>query len=329
LIIKNFDTMIQKVEQASQGDIFILSGEERFQSNRILEVLQRRSIELSLETMRLKPDDLADISLTAIFNEGSLFSSGKLVVLDEIDKIGKKQKIQVEQIISGKSDNILFCRTAGRKPSNKFIKKIETAGVSFTCWEPYSNKMWTWTKKLAAEEGISFQMDASRAIEVIASGKLERLADLVMRVAIFHGRGAKVSSEGLFKAVRGSVETSSFQFCDEVLDGKKASSMASLALLLDSGEEPIRLLALLFSQWKLVARANGLLQRGNSSQAVAKQMGLPPFRWKSIYGYANRSLSYLSSEALESFASADYGLKTGANPLVAMASVVLTLTTDK
>ena len=321
--------MVQKAEQASQGDIFILSGEERFQSNRILELLQRRSAQLSLETIRLKPDDLAEISLTAIFNEGSLFSPGKLVILDEVDKIGKKQKIQVEQIISGKSDNILFCRTAGRKPSNKFIKKIESAGFSFTCWEPYANKMWIWTKKLAAEEGITFQRNASQAVEVIASGKLERLADLIARIALFHGEKATVNSEGVFKAVRGSVETSAFQFCDEVLSNNRASSMTSLALLLDSGEEPIRLLALLFSQWKLVARANELLEKGNPSQVVAKQMGLPSFRWKSIYGYSNRSLPYLSSAALESFASADYGLKTGADVLISMASVVLTLTTDK
>ena len=324
--VKSFEAMLKKIESASAGETFLVSGEEYFQSNKLLAALRSRASTLTFEPVRLMPDDLSEVSLTALFSEASLFSPGKLVVIGDVDKISKSQKTELEGIVSNGFNHILYCRTAGRKPSNSFITKLEKAGTAFTTWEPFANQMWKWTKTLSAEEGISLTRDGSQAAEAIASGKLERLADVIVRVALFHGRGSKIDATGVYSAVKGVEETSAFQFCGEVLSGKKSAAMKSLSLLLNSGEEPIRLLALLYSQWKQVASAREFLQSGISAQAAAKKLGIPQFRWRSVEEFANRRTSYATSTALESFASADYGLKTGADPLASIASVILTLT---
>ncbi len=318
--------MIKKMECASGGDSFVVSGEEYYQSNRLLAALRHRASTLSLEVVRLMPDDLSEVSLTALFSEGSLFSPGKLVIIGEVDKISRSRKSELEGVVAGEFDHILFCRTAGRKPSNTFISKLESAGTGFTCWEPFANQVWKWTKSLATEEGITLTRDGAQAAEAIASGRLERLADTIARVALFHGGGSNVNSSGVYAAVKGLEETSAFQLCGEILSGKKGAAMRSLSLLLNSGEEPIRLLALLYSQWKQVAGARELLRNGISPKAAAKRLGIPQFRWRSVEEHAGRRMTCASSVVLESFAAADYGLKTGADPLVSIASVVLALT---
>ncbi|OPX32026.1 MAG: hypothetical protein B1H09_01455 [Gemmatimonadaceae bacterium 4484_173] len=326
MIVKNFDDMMKRVETASPGDLFVVSGEEYYQSNRLLDAFCRRGVELSFEPVRIVPDDLKEANLTSMFSEASLFSPGKYVVIGEVDKFTKSQKSEFEKLVSGSFDHIVFCRTAGRKPSNTFMTKIERRGTGFVCWEPFADRMWRWVGTLAAEEGITLTRDGSQAAEAIASGKLERLGDVVRRTALFHGRGSVVNSRGVYAAVLGSAEATAFQFTDEVLSGKKAAALRSLSVLIDSGEEPIRLLALLYSQWKQTAAARELLQAGISTQAAAKRLGIPPFRWRSVEVRAGRRVNYATSEILEAFASADYALKTGLDALASIAAVVLSLT---
>ncbi len=328
LLVKNFDAMMRKMETAKAGDSFIVSGEEYYQSTGLLNALKVRGAALGLDSVRLMPDDLSEISMSALFSEGSLFSAGKLVMIGDVDKLTKSQKTELEKIVAGGFDHILYCRTSGRKLSNAFQTKLEAAGTGFTCWEPFINQMWKWVKTLTAEEQITLTRDGSQAAEVIASGKLERLADIITRISLFHGRGSKIDASGVYAAIQGVEETTAFQFCAEVLSGKKASAMRSLSLLLSSGEEPIRLLALLFSQWKQVAGARDFLQKGMQSTVIAKKLGIPQFRWSTIEGYVRKCSNHSTPFMLESFASADFGLKTGADPLASIASIVLALTSE-
>jgi DNA polymerase III delta subunit len=326
LIVKSFDAMLKKIESASPGDSFIVSGEEYYQSNRLLNAFRNRGTGLSMEPVRLVPDDLNETSLSAVFSEGSLFSSGKYVIIGDVDKITKSQKKELEKTVAGSFDHILFCRTAGRRPSNSFITKLEKEGTGFTCWEPFPGQMWKWAERLASEEQVSLTRDGSQAAEAIASGKLERLAEVIGRVALFYGTGTSVDASGVYAAVRGVEETTAFQFCREVFTGSKGAAMQSLSLLLGSGEEPVKLLALLYSQWKQVAGARELLRSGVSAQVAAKRLGVPQFRWRSVEELAGKSVSYATSTVLRIFAAADLSLKTGSDPLVSIASVVLSLT---
>lgn len=329
MIVKNFDVMMKKIESAAPGDSFVVSGDEYYQSTRLLDALRLRAAELSLDPVRLMPDDVNETSLTSLFSEGSLFSPGKLVMLGDIDKLTKSQKSELEKIVSTRFDHILFSRTSGRKSSSKFMTALEKAGTGFTCWEPFANQMWKWTRILTSEESVKLSRDGSQAAEAIASGKLERLADVINRISLFHEKGTTVDSSGVYRAVKGLEETTAFQFCAEALSGKKGAAMHSLSLLLNSGEEPIRLLALLYSQWRQVAGARELLQSGIQSQTAAKKLGIPQFRWRNIEELATRRLNYTNPKMLEAFAAADHGLKTGADPLASIASVILALTSTR
>lgn len=327
LIAKSFEEMEKKMESAGPGDFFILSGEEYYQSSRLLDILRRRASEIDYENVRLSPDDMGEISFSALFSEGSLFSPGKLVIVSEVDKLPKSDRIELQSVVESGSTNILFARTAGRKPSNSFIRALENKGTGFTCWDPFPGRMWLWTKRLAGEEGISFTRDGGQAVEAIASGKLERLSEVVTRVALFHGKGKRADAGDVYKAVKGVHETSAFQFCENALAGNKGEALTSLSLLLRSGEEPIRLLALFYSQWKQVAGAGEMLKNGIPPKAASEKLGIPRFRWKNIEQLSSAGNYGANYSVLEAFASADHSLKTGGDPLVSIASVVLTLTT--
>jgi len=319
--------MEKKMGNASPGDIFIISGEEFHQSLRLLSILRKRAAELLLEFTGIGPDDMAELSIRALFSEASLFSSGQLVVMNEVDKFPKPARDDLKFIAGTGISHILFARTAGRKPSDSLIKTLESAGTGFTCWEPFPNRMWLWTKKLSEEEGISFTRDGAQAVEAIATGKLERLAGVISRVALFHGKGKRAGAADVYAAISGAAETSSFSFCEEALSGKKNRAMASLSLLIDSGEEPIRLLALFYNQWRQAAEAGELLAKGIPPTAAAQKLGIPAFRWRSVEKHALYLRKGSGTAVLEAFASADHELKSGGDPLVSIASVVLTLTT--
>lgn len=326
LIVKSFEEIEKRAEKACAGSVFVLSGEEYCQSARVLSALRKRASELSYEPVRIMPDDLPEISLRSLFTEGSLFSPGKLVIISSVDKIPASSKKELISVLESGTEHILFARTEGRKPSNAFIRSLEKTGTGFTCWDPFPNRMWLWTKKLAEEEGITFTRDGGQAAEAIAAGKLERLSDVVSRVALFHGRGKTANASHVYAAVKGVQETTAFKFCEMALSGKKSGAMTSLALLLKAGEEPIRLLALFYSQWKQAAYASELMKNGLSPVATAKKMGIPQFRWKTIEPLTRSVARSAKSSVLEAFAVADHELKTGGDPLASIGHIVLTLT---
>ncbi|PIE51411.1 hypothetical protein CSA37_11835 [Candidatus Fermentibacteria bacterium] len=329
MIVKTFEDVEKRVDSAEPGSVFLISGDEYCQSSILLDRLRTRTKALGYETVHISPGDLPELSLLSLFSEGSLFSSGKLIIISSVDKIPNSSRNDLIQVLEKGTENILFARTEGRKPSNKFIRALESHGVSFTCWEPFPSRMWLWTRRFAEEEGITFTKDGSAAAEEIASGKLERLADVVTRVALFHGKGVRASSAGVYKAVKGDQETTAFEFCKAALSGDRSGAMTSLAILLRSGEEPVRLLALLYSQWYQVASASEMLKNGNSGPATAKKLGITQFRWKSVERLAYTWRSHANALVLDTFASADYQLKRGGDPLVSIGSVVVALTKDK
>lgn len=329
MIVKDFEEMERRVLKASAGDVFLISGEEYFQSARLTDKLTARTAQLSFDVHRLDGEDMGEVSLTALFSEGSLFSAGKTVVISNSDRLPKNAAAELEKIVETGIEHVLMCRTSGRKPSSKAFKAMESHAVSFTCWEPFPGQMWKWTGKLAKEEGLKLTKEGSAALEAVASGSLEKLSDCIRRVSLFHLGAETVDGPGVHRAISGTSEADAFGFCQSVLTGRRGDAMTALASLLAAGEEPIRLLALLYSQWKQAASARELLQQGVKPGEACSILGLTPFRWKGLEAIAGKMLKTPPAAVPEAFAAADQSLKTSGDPLLAIGRVVLTLTTGK
>jgi DNA polymerase III subunit delta len=73
------------------------------------------------------------------------------------------------------------------------------------------------------------------------------------------------------------VQSNIFAFVDSLAAGDRARAVGLLEDLMSTGEPPLRLTYMVRRQFRLVARARALFERGASQGEVAKELKVPPF----------------------------------------------------
>ncbi len=95
------------------------------------------------------------------------------------------------------------------------------------------------------------------------------------------------------------------------LVGKTDQALAVLYDLLQNREEPIRILALIIRQFRILLQVHTLTSQGKSEREIASMLGLHPYPVKlavrQCRAFSEKSLRTLLRKAIE----ADQGIKTG------------------
>lgn len=327
MLVKDFDKAVELAGGAEPGGVFLVSGEEPFQALRLETVLQARARALGLETARIPGDEVQPGDIHRLASEGSLFSSGRFIMVRNTDAMPAKAQSETIEAVSARDSNHLFLFLTERTSLNTvFLKKLGALAVAFACWEPFAGKMWPWTKRLCGELVLKLDRQASETAEALSYGRLLNLWSILERASIRYGSGTAVNQAMIIALSGGLPECNALDMSQDAVTGNGRKALSKLSLLLASGEEPIRLLALIHSQWALTATAASLLSRGRTETEMISALGISPFRARWV---AEASLHWRGREyapIADAFSEADFRLKRGWDSMAAMTPLVVALT---
>lgn len=124
---------------------------------------------------------------------------------------------------------------------------------------------------------------------------------------------------------------SGFDLVRAVTEGRKPDAFKQLGALMESGEDPIRILGALSWQYSKVARAWQLLAEnpGASEAEAAKQLGIHPFAAKQSLALAKKMGGERVELALETLIEAELAGKTGRDPRLALERATSALLNQK
>lgn len=156
----------------------------------------------------------------------------------------------------------------------KLWKALEKAGLVVDCSPPDEATLPARLEAGAEAAGVRFEPGAARLLVELAGHDLGVLEGEVAKLAAYVGDGGRVSAEAVHQmlAARRAGEASVFVWVDAVAEGRAGEAVVALGRLLDAGEEPLRLLALLARQVRLVFAARSMLDRGATSQEIAERV---------------------------------------------------------
>jgi DNA polymerase-3 subunit delta len=171
-----------------------------------------------------------------------------------------------------------------------------------------------WLRQRAQQRGGAIEAPAARALTDAltqdrsidlrrADTELEKLltyaGDRPVTAADVEALVTSISLESIFRLVDALAER----------DGKAASTL--LHEFLATGEHPLRLLALISRQVRLLARTRSLMDEGVTSAQLTAQLPVPPFVARKLERQARRfSLEFLSA-AIRRVAEIDTDIKSG------------------
>ncbi|MBI5137173.1 MAG: DNA polymerase III subunit delta [Nitrospirae bacterium] len=201
------------------------------------------------------------------------------------------------------------------------VKKV---GQVVECKPPYDNQLVPWIMARVRGTGRSISPEAAQFMANYTGANLGALAGELEKAATYAG-GGPIDLTAVSETVGAGRVHTVFELTDALGDRRPAAALKALATLLDSGEAPLRVQAIIVRHYRLLWRAHEARRAGAGD--LARTLGVAPFLAKKLTAQAGRYGGDELAGCVRRFAQVDLDLKGGAlSPRRALEDEVLALT---
>ena|GEM_PF-268237 len=130
------------------------------------------------------------------------------------------------------------------------------------------------------------------------------------KLATYAGEGAALTADILDSVMITSIESDVFRLVDALGQRRQAQALRELRALLDNGESPFAIFAMMLRQFRAIFRAKACLADGLNNQQIAQTLKLHPYTAQKAAAQS-RSFTYPALEqAMALFLEADLAMKS-------------------
>ncbi|MDQ1144973.1 DNA polymerase-3 subunit delta [Bacillus sp. SORGH_AS 510] len=168
-----------------------------------------------------------------------------------------------------------------------------------------------WIKDRASGNGIEIEAAAIDQLLALVGTNMFMITTEVDKLALYAAEHKRIDVDLVEKLVARSLEQNIFTLIEKVVQRRLDEALRIYYDLLKQNEEPIKILALLAGQFRLIYQVKELSRRGYGQQQIASYLKTHPFRVKLASGQANKFTDEELAQLMELLADADYQMKTG------------------
>lgn len=323
--MKNIQTELKKIEQGNIAPVYLILGKERYFIEDIREslfdnTLDKESKDLNFVSFDMEEDTIND----AIYEASSLpfFGDKKLVFVENpyfltgqrVKNAPDHKLKELEDYLTAPADFTVFVLFAPyekldrRKKLTKLIEKeVRIVNVS----EARTTDASRYIQELTRTEGYQFTEDAFRLFIERTDSKLSAMMHELDKLFLYHKDSKKITKESVAQLIPRTFEQNVFELNNLVLNSQVDASIELYQDLLTQKEEPIKIVALLISQFRRLLQVKILHRQGYHQGDIAKILKSHPYPVKLALQSIQKYQQSLLSEALNYLIDADFKMKTG------------------
>ncbi|MFD2213890.1 DNA polymerase III subunit delta [Metabacillus endolithicus] len=305
--------------------VYLLVGEESFLMQETLRHIVQASLLEEEKDFNLSVYDMEETPVeTAIEDAETLpFMGEKRVVIIKnsvfLTSEKKKEKLEhrvekLEQYINSPAPYTIVVFVAPyekldeRKKITKLLKKqsvvIEMKSLS-------DDEAIKWMLNVAQEQRVELEKAAVEQLLVLTAGDLMAIHQELQKLSTYVGEGGIISVEAVNLLVARTLEQNIFDLIEHVIYRRSKEALQIFYDLLKNNEEPIKILSLLVTQFRLILQVKELSTVGYGQQQIASTVKVHPFRVKLALQQARLFQTEELAHILMELAEADYEMKTG------------------
>ena len=179
----------------------------------------------------------------------------------------------------------------------------------------------------AQRRRIKIAPDAAAALIDALGSDLPAIDDALERLSLYVGEGAAIDLDAVEVCVVKVRVESIWSLVDAVGMRDRPTAIKAVCSLLADREPPLRILAMVSRQLRIVARMQSALAAGASAPDAAKLAGAPPFKARDLAAAAKRFDRPALTRAFTVLAATDLALKGSRTPPeVVLQAAILDLT---
>ncbi len=164
-------------------------------------------------------------------------------------------------------------------PVLKLAKKWERSGRAriLTFENPKGAALIRWIEQKADEEGVAITPEAAQELAACVGENLRLMEQELDKLAAYVDWSRPITLEDVNALVSYSREATVFAMLDAIGAGNASGALRLLRDLLEKGEHPLRILAMVVRQVRILILVKYLLARGRSARQIAGRLKLHPY----------------------------------------------------
>lgn len=308
-------SLAERVKRGEIAPVYCLYGEDDYRREETLKhlidaLLAEGSKDLNLD--QLLPGEAERGSILGSARTLPFLSARRVVLVRDAESLSSMQQEELLIYLNEPSPTTCLVLSATRLDRRtRLAAALQKKGVvlHFDRGEAGSSRDSLIARAKALGKRLS--PEALSLLIALTGDDLRQLLHNVEKAALFVGEREEIGPQDIEALVGETRARSIFQLTDAIGARDLEMALRCLTSLLEDGEEPLAILAMLARQIRLLFRAKGLQEQGSPSSQMAHMLRLPPGLVASLAEQgAALSWQWLSA-ALRCVARADLAIKTG------------------
>lgn len=313
-------------QQGTVRPVYLLYGTESYIMKEWLDLLVHSAIEAETKDFALSNYDLTETPLEAVLEDAEtlpFLSPRKLVIAsnahfltggrDPSKADHKGEALQAYLANPAEHAVLVLTVTADKLDERKkIVKALKTSAVALQFAPLQGAELPQWVGKKAAGFGVGIEESAVEGLLTRVGGSCAALASEIEKLALYVGKGQTIRREHVEKLAIRTSEHNVFLLVEEIAKLQPERAMNVLHDLLREKEEPIKLLALIARQFRMMLVTKDLTGQGFSQSQIASQLGAHPYAIKIAGEQGRRFRRETLERIMKELADLDVAMKTGA-----------------
>ena len=258
-------------------------------------------------------DDTNAREILARVQEVPFFSSHQVVLLKWADKLPAREGEALIPYFSAPSDSTTMIVSAAKLDGRlKWVQALKKQAVVVNCASLYDNQRLGWIRQEASRLGMRLDAEAAGLLKEQAGEGLYVVRRELEKLSLYASEKETVNAHDVAAVQGADPGASVFDLSGAIIQGKVSRALLILEKTLEAGEAPLRILGALLWQYRRLWKAKDGLSRRVGEAAVAKSLGITPFRQGEFFALVKRVPLRHFPEAFQAFSVTDRALKGAA-----------------
>ena len=330
-------TLHDVTTRASKGSldpVYVLVGTERLLIERAVNAARQAVDSMGAPGFNLEIFDGKGLDATRVVSAARtlpMMADKRFVLVRRFDAMAPTEQNRLAEYLSDPSESACLMMTADKLDGrSKLGKAAKKAGCLIDAKPLRGRELREFVRAEATARDHKIAAEAIETLLDAVGDDLAAIDDAMERLSLFVGAGQRIDADAVRQCVTRIRVESIWTLVDAIGLKDRRKGVAAAQSLLDDREPPLRLLAMVARQLRIVARMREALSEGLRPQEAAKRAGAPPFKAGDLTESARRFTADSLGDAFALIAEADRALKGSKRPPdVVLQDAVLALCADR
>lgn len=310
--------VIEQAQSGSFSPVYLIVGSERFLADRAVNALREHVVDKGTESFNtdlLQGNALTASKVIAMAKTVPMMSRARLILVRNVDDMESDELEAFGSYLNEPCTSTCLVMTAEKLDGrSKFARTAKDKGFWVDVEPLKAHAMKPFAIGEAKRLGHPLSSNAADALVDCIGTDLSALDDALERLSLYVGEKKPIDEAAIQACIARIRVDTIWTLVDAVGLRNAKRALESLESLLEDREPPLRILAMVARQLRIVARMREALGSGLRGQDAARQAGAPPFKAQELTESARRFTHASLAKAFKTLAEADQAMKGSKTP---------------